>query len=288
MPIRAARSAPLVSGKACLVLRYAGYGEPDGHRFEIHGDHFLIGRAADADLQVDREAVSRRHARLHLQDGVWHVTDLQSTNGTYVNDEPVETGPIRDGDALRVGIAVFTFLCGKDLSGAYLTEALRLAQTDGLTDVGNRAHLLSTLGREAGRAGRHRRPLSLLRLDIDGFRGIGDRYGALTGDYLLKEAARRLREVLRPDDALARASEEGFALVLPETGEEEAAQLGKQVQEALCGATYDFGDDRIAVTVTLGAKTREEEEGEALLAAAEAALQHARRSAGSRLVSGSI
>src|SRR5688500_12938686 len=97
--IRSVHQSSTTPGQACLVLIYAGApgaGEI-GRRFELAGDELIIGRGSDADIQIDRDSVSRRHARLYRQDGGWSVCDLQSTNGSYVNDMPIQEHGLRDG-----------------------------------------------------------------------------------------------------------------------------------------------------------------------------------------------
>jgi pSer/pThr/pTyr-binding forkhead associated (FHA) protein len=64
----------------------------------------VIGRDSDCDFQIIDEAVSSRHARLTYRYLQWWVEDLQSTNGTFLNDQRVETSTvIIKGDELRIG-----------------------------------------------------------------------------------------------------------------------------------------------------------------------------------------
>ena len=62
-----------------------------------------IGRAPGADFILDAALVSRLHCRLEAEGDIVHVVDLQSTNGTFVNDTRVDRGTLKDGDRLRVG-----------------------------------------------------------------------------------------------------------------------------------------------------------------------------------------
>jgi pSer/pThr/pTyr-binding forkhead associated (FHA) protein len=65
---------------------------------------FTIGRDASCEIQLEDETISNRHARLTFKNQHWWVEDLVSTNGTYLNDEKVETATILiSGDELRVG-----------------------------------------------------------------------------------------------------------------------------------------------------------------------------------------
>src|SRR5436305_8963764 len=72
----------------------------------------VLGRADGCDLQARDCSVSRFHARIQPGDGGYHVADLGSTNGTFVNDAPVTARPLSNGDYLRVGNRIYRFLAG--------------------------------------------------------------------------------------------------------------------------------------------------------------------------------
>jgi pSer/pThr/pTyr-binding forkhead associated (FHA) protein len=76
----------------------------DGTRLSFAKPELVIGRDSECDFQIHDEAVSTRHARLTYRYLQWWVEDLQSTNGTFLNDQRVETSTvIIKGDELRVG-----------------------------------------------------------------------------------------------------------------------------------------------------------------------------------------
>jgi len=109
-------------------------------------------------------------------------------------------------------------------------EARRLADLDALTGLHNRRYFHETLSREVARAHRYSRRLALVVLDLDGFKEINDRVGHLTGDAVLAEAAERVREVVRSADLACRIGGDEFAVILPESGLEEAHQLAHRIQ----------------------------------------------------------
>ena len=95
-------------GGAALVVR-AGGGRV-GESFPIDHDRMTIGRRPDSDVFLDDVTVSRDHALLvHRADG-WHLDDLGSLNGTYVNRRRIESHHLADGDELQVGKYKLTFL----------------------------------------------------------------------------------------------------------------------------------------------------------------------------------
>jgi hypothetical protein len=73
------------------------------NRREFQQGRIVVGRAREADFQVDDPNVSRRHATLYWEGDQVFVKDLGSTNGTLVNGRPVTTGPLVSGDVLTLG-----------------------------------------------------------------------------------------------------------------------------------------------------------------------------------------
>jgi pSer/pThr/pTyr-binding forkhead associated (FHA) protein len=99
--------------------------KPSGVAVELTRPDMLIGRHSEADVRLPLPDVSRRHCRFTFSDGSWHVRDLKSLNGTYVNDQPIECIPVGQGDTVRIG--GFTFEV--DLVGtAQTSEILQAAE----------------------------------------------------------------------------------------------------------------------------------------------------------------
>ena len=71
-------------------------------RVELTGEDMVIGRSSSADIRLNRPTVSRQHARLSQADGMWTITDLKSTSGTALNNQPIQQSTIRLGDILRI------------------------------------------------------------------------------------------------------------------------------------------------------------------------------------------
>jgi diguanylate cyclase (GGDEF)-like protein len=119
-----------------------------------------------------------------------------------------------------------------------LKRAEALSVTDDLTRLYNSRYLNQVLRRESKRASRSGRPLSLLFLDLDGFKAVNDRHGHLCGSRALVEAAGVIRGCARETDVTARFGGDEFALVLPDTGSEGAVQVAERVRERI--AAYPF------------------------------------------------
>jgi pSer/pThr/pTyr-binding forkhead associated (FHA) protein len=78
---------------------------PGGERVEVSKPIALIGRHSDVELRLAFPDVSRRHCRLEFDDGVWHIHDLDSLNGLFVNGERMHEATLYDGDRIRIGEA---------------------------------------------------------------------------------------------------------------------------------------------------------------------------------------
>ncbi|HSR46981.1 MAG TPA: GGDEF domain-containing protein [Anaerolineales bacterium] len=132
---------------------------------------------------------------------------------------------------------------------AQMTE---LAHTDPLTGLANRRWLLELLEREFLRARRHRRPLSLIYLDLDGFKLVNDRFGHLFGDGILRSAARSMQAVLRGSDLLARVGGDEFAVLLPETDLSGAEKVAAKFHRALAASTRPYGAELPPLSFSAG------------------------------------
>jgi FHA domain/zinc-ribbon domain len=95
-------------GGAALVVR-AGGGRV-GESFPLEGDRMTIGRRPDSDVFLDDVTVSRDHALVVRRGDEYHLDDLGSLNGTYVNRRRIESHHLADGDELQVGKYKLTFL----------------------------------------------------------------------------------------------------------------------------------------------------------------------------------
>jgi diguanylate cyclase (GGDEF)-like protein len=112
-------------------------------------------------------------------------------------------------------------------------EARKLADLDALTGLHNRRYFHETLAREIDRAQRYQRRLSLVMVDVDGFKEINDRIGHLQGDAVLAEIAERIRQVVRSADVPCRVGGDELAVIVPEVELGQARQLVGRIQRAV-------------------------------------------------------
>ena len=211
----------LEQADACLVVTY---GAELGRRYVLDRPEMVIGRSRGCDILLEQDSTSRRHAVIRFSAGRYMVQDMGSTNGTCVNDESVSDASLSDGDELRLGRTVMRFLAGEDLEKKYRECLVAIAHTDGLTGAMTEPAFLEALSEEAARARRYRRWLGLVMIDLLGWDSYADQAGRIYSDLRLRRIAQTISEKLRTSDVLARTGESSFAILLPETDEEQIAQ----------------------------------------------------------------
>lgn len=127
----------------------------------------------------------------------------------------------------------------------------RIAWTDSLTGVYNRHFFNEILPREMERSSRYGNQLSVLLLDIDGFKMFNDTYGHLKGDAVLKIIARLFSTQLRISDTIARFGGDEFVVILPETNRRSALAIAERIRNTV--AARSFGKARLSVSIGVSA-----------------------------------
>ena len=158
----------------------------------------------------------------------------------------------------------------------HLRRAEELSVTDDLTSLYNSRYLNQVLRRESKRASRSGRPLSLLFLDLDGFKSVNDQHGHLCGSRALVEAASVIRSCARETDTPARFGGDEFALVLPDTGSDGAVAVAERVRERIAAYSFLKASDGLDIhlTASVGVATLPDvaASAEELIKAADAAM----------------
>jgi diguanylate cyclase (GGDEF)-like protein len=137
-----------------------------------------------------------------------------------------------------------------------LQRAEAVSVTDDLTGLYNSRYLNLVLRRESKRASRSGRPLSLLFLDLDGFKQVNDTHGHLAGSKALVEAAVIIRGSARETDVAARFGGDEFSVILPDTGRDGAVSVAERIRDRINACQFLASDGlSIHLTASIGVAT---------------------------------
>jgi diguanylate cyclase (GGDEF)-like protein len=221
------------------------------------------------------------------------LPELTAATDGLLRDHRVEVGavtvPVRPGVSATVsmlrGARDIAVTLAPDLpteSAALrqqLETARRLALTDDLTGLKNRRGLVQLLQREIARAERRKVPLTVIAIDLDGFKAINDRHGHQAGDFALQSIALILVQTCRREiDIVARLGGDEFLIALPDTPNQGAFAVIRRIEERLSAERLAVGHHRIKLAASFGVATCAVPDTVAsLLQRADAALYRAKR-----------
>lgn len=156
----------------------------------------------------------------------------------------------------------------------------RIARVDMLTDLSNRRDFYEHAGPELARSKKMGLPLSLMMIDIDHFKQFNDTHGHAGGDEVLRVLGQTCKRLLRPTDLPARLGGEEFAVLLPETAEDEAMEMAQRLRVGLAGLRVRLSDgNTVSFTVSIGISSLAESDADIddVLRRADTALYDAKR-----------
>jgi diguanylate cyclase (GGDEF)-like protein len=228
-----------------------------GRQYYLDKGETVIGRDDDCDIRLQDARTSRKHTKIVGEPGrksgpYFKAVDLDSTNGTYINDKRIKEAALGDGDRLHVGYTVFKYSV-RDVEELEMEKKMyRMATTDALTGLFSREYFTQQLGDTFHRCERYQRPFSLIMADIDDFKAVNDTYGHPTGDVVLEGVGRIITDIIRHEDCGARYGGEEFMVLLPETPPENARYPAERLRKSLEGFRFQAEGKRFSVTVSVG------------------------------------
>jgi diguanylate cyclase (GGDEF)-like protein len=228
-----------------------------GSMLRLAAEGTQLGRSSENTFQFREISVSRHHAALAVDpQGVVRLTDLGSTNGTFINERRIAAqAPVRlkDGDRIRLGQAVvLKFVRLDPCEEEFQRQMFERTVRDDLTGLFNRAYFLNQVGPLAEQSAVRGLGVAILMLDVDHFKRVNDRFGHDAGDQVLREVASVLREATRSEDLVARYGGEEFVLALPVVAPDQATERAERIREALAERRIRAGGASLQVTASLG------------------------------------
>lgn len=248
-----ASTRPLPSLGYLIVVR----GGIPGTMYKLPKGTCTLGRSAENTIPLHEGTVSRRHAQIaHDSSGTPFVTDVGSSNGTYVDGRRILAHrPVRisDGGRIQVGAAVLVKYVKLDPCDAgFQHEMFERSVRDNLTGLYNRTYFLSQVSPLADTNASRGRGLAVIMLDIDHFKKVNDTYGHDIGDRVLRHVGDVLRDSTRAEDLVARYGGEEFVIALPCNSVDQAIERAERIRGNLADRCINTGSRDFRVTASLG------------------------------------
>lgn len=268
---------------------------------------FVLARTHDGQLlranELALQVLQIRPAELpalHADDLVATDEDRTALKEMFARDRFVDRVAVRalrrDGSTFDVLVSARRVRCDGEscvlIGFTDVSELKRLerelyhqAAVDMLTGLANRRSFLDQLARAFAQARRQAQPLSVLYLDLDHFKLVNDRYGHAAGDEVLKSFADAVGQQVRAGDLVGRIGGEEFAVLLPDAGAAEAAEVAERIRAAVAGREIRTAAAQVPVTVSIGLASLGPEHGDPqrLLDDADAALYAAKQAGRNRV-----
>ena len=168
-------------------------------------------------------------------------------NGIIVLGERINNEPFNPDE--KEYLMHIASLAGVAIHNAYLYE---LATTDLMTKLKLHHFFQASLVEERESAMKNNTPLSLLMMDIDHFKEFNDKYGHICGDIVLKNVGKTILEKTRQIDIASRYGGEEFAIILPETGIEEAFIIAERIRKSIEQLVINYDGKIMQITISVG------------------------------------
>lgn len=232
----------------------------------------LIGELFWQLLTHDQLAISEAVANALQRREIWRGEVSLSLADHSQRHLALAVAPVVD----RLGVLVNIVTVGRDITAEReLRERLqRMAHTDALTGLPNRALFFERCRQSMALARRNEEQLGLFFIDLDGFKAVNDTAGHGVGDRVLAAVAERLRRLLRDSDIVARIGGDEFVVLIHDvTSPQQAEQVARKVI-ALFDAPFQLGDDSFVLGASIGIAffPQDGQEVEALLSHADDAM----------------
>ena len=260
----------------CNRALYGIWSMPEGEGFV--GVRDVVLQQQVLPLLEDGDAYQRHIAEVLQRRGASEPYEIRFRDGRIVTEiSQVVPGP--DGVRLLGRIWVFEDVTEQRRVAAQL---LHLAERDPLTNLFNRRRFHEELERMLADGRRHREGVGLLAIDLDGFKPVNDRHGHQAGDEVLVGLAHAVAAVVRRNEMFFRMGGDEFAILVPSASVQDLSELARRVCACIAALPFHFNDEqaRIAASIGIALSSRNGQDAEALIAAADRAMYLAKAMGG--------
>lgn len=259
-----------------LVLK----GQDAGLRIPLTKDLLTIGRTVEADLVFHDEQISRKHASIACDSSQqsYVITDLGSTNGTFVNDRPISRSDLKDGDKIFVGTTILKFVLQDEVESESGEIVDRLMFQDDLTGLMVKRRFYNELKIQIHYASAQSNALSVLMMDMDGLKKINDTHGHPTGAFIISEVGKLIGNICNQSGQACRYGGDEFVAYLTGAGKADALGVGEAIRVAVKEHVFEKDGIGHRVSISIGVATFPEngKSLEAITKAADDALYRAK------------
>ena len=263
-----------------------------GQVFDFHDTYCELTLAADGPVGFHQASTSHycehpcyEKFQLEAYIGAPLIVDGERYGTLSFSSPDPMPMPFTDGD--RSVVALFADWIGNEMArleeerrqSELEAELRRLATTDPLTEVCNRRAFMDLSGNCFDLARRYKRPMSIIIADIDHFKVINDTNGHEAGDEALRFFAGILKHTLRTVETIGRIGGEEFAILLPETSQDQAALAAERIANALRNSCFYFTTQPVRLTASFGVSeiADRDDDASAILRRADLALYRAKK-----------
>jgi diguanylate cyclase (GGDEF)-like protein len=249
------RDDGVVLVRAPFVEQYVGKSIADGYDYLRHIKSGQSGMYMSGNSALD--GLERLVSFIRL--GHYPLTVIVSAGGEDTFRAWKETRRL----TIITGLLISSLLLAGALGGFYVLGVVqqseitlrRLALSDALTGWLNRHAFDDAAQREFTLAGRQSRQLTVMSLDIDHFKQVNDTFGHGAGDVVLRTLSRLWGKNLRSSDIRGRLGGEEFAVIMPDTGPDQAEAIARRLLEETRALVIEVDAAMIQVTLSIGLAT---------------------------------
>ncbi len=230
-------------------------GDHIGRRIMLADDRITLGRSHDATIYLRDAHVSRLHLSISFDPdlGVYRVTDLGSSNGTWVNGKRICDAILKESDKIIIGQTMLRFGWADELDLEYQAEIDQLLNIDELTGLLVKRRFDEEMDRAIAVAKNQGDDLAMIMIDIDGLKQINDRHGHAFGAYTIAETGKLIKATIDKKGLACRFGGDEFMVFLPNRNAEEGRRIAEEIRSRVENHPYEKNGVPLTPTVSLGA-----------------------------------